>query len=137
MAMFKFVERIVTLAGPCVLAVSPVIWLLEVGRGICMGRTLSTSATAIVLKFNNKYLQVLEDAGLKIAGYSADHSLVEMIEIPDHPWFVACQFHPEFTSHSPETDIRCSAGLFGLQLVIRKAIDVVKNSCCRRFANCQ
>ena len=49
-------------------------------------------------EFNNQYLETLEQAGLKIAGRSMDGKLVEMIEIPDHPWFVACQFHPEFTS---------------------------------------
>ncbi|MDI1300807.1 MAG: CTP synthase [bacterium] len=47
---------------------------------------------------NNNYLPQLEAAGLCISGRSADSNLVEMIEIPDHPWFVACQFHPEFTS---------------------------------------
>jgi CTP synthase len=47
---------------------------------------------------NNNYIEKLQDAGLSIAGWSEDHALVEMIEIPDHPWFVACQFHPEFTS---------------------------------------
>jgi CTP synthase len=47
---------------------------------------------------NNNYIETLQDVGLKIAGWSEDHTLVEMIEIPDHPWFVACQFHPEFTS---------------------------------------
>ena len=47
---------------------------------------------------NNTYLDRLNDAGLSVVGWSADHSLVEIIEIPDHPWFVACQFHPEFTS---------------------------------------
>jgi CTP synthase len=47
---------------------------------------------------NNNYIEQLQDAGLSIAGWSEDHTLVEMIEIPDHPWFVACQFHPEFTS---------------------------------------
>jgi len=51
---------------------------------------------------NNTYLPQLEAAGLRISGYSADKSLVEMVEIPDHPWFLACQFHPEFTS-SPRT----------------------------------
>jgi CTP synthase len=40
----------------------------------------------------------LIEAGLIVSGRSADMSLVEMIEIADHPWFVACQFHPEFTS---------------------------------------
>ena len=47
---------------------------------------------------NNNYLEQLQEAGLGIAGWSADGSLVEVIELPDHPWFVACQFHPEFTS---------------------------------------
>ena len=47
---------------------------------------------------NNNYLEQLQDAGMRVAGRSADHSLVEMVELPQHPWFVACQFHPEFTS---------------------------------------
>lgn len=47
---------------------------------------------------NNNYLDQLRRHGLKISAWSADHSLVEMVEIEDHPWFVACQFHPEFTS---------------------------------------
>jgi len=47
---------------------------------------------------NNDYIPRLEQLGLKVAGRSLDGSLVEMIEIEDHPWFVACQFHPEFTS---------------------------------------
>jgi CTP synthase len=49
-------------------------------------------------EFNNNYKQALEDAGLRFSGMSQDHSLVEIIEIPNHPWFVACQSHPEFTS---------------------------------------
>lgn len=49
-------------------------------------------------EFNNGYRQDLEDYGMKVAGTSIDGRLVEMIEIPTHPWFVACQFHPEFTS---------------------------------------
>ncbi len=47
---------------------------------------------------NNKYLVPFEKAGMKFVGKSIDGSLVEMLEIPDHPWFIACQFHPEFTS---------------------------------------
>lgn len=47
---------------------------------------------------NNNYVGQLRDAGLSIVGWSEDRSLVEMIEIDSHPWFVACQFHPEFTS---------------------------------------
>ena len=49
-------------------------------------------------EFNNNYKSVLEEAGLCFSGLSADKNLVEMIEIPGHPWFVACQSHPEFTS---------------------------------------
>jgi len=49
-------------------------------------------------EFNNNYKQKLEEAGLVFSGMSKDNSLAEMIEIPGHPWFVACQFHPEFTS---------------------------------------
>ena len=47
---------------------------------------------------NNKFISKIEEAGLFVSGRSNDGSLVEMIEIPGHPWFVACQFHPEFTS---------------------------------------
>jgi len=47
---------------------------------------------------NNVFLPELEKAGLKVSGRSIDNDLVEMIELDDHPWFVACQFHPEFTS---------------------------------------
>lgn len=49
-------------------------------------------------EFNNQYLDTLQKAGLMIAGKSVDGTLVEVIEIPAHPWFIACQFHPEFTS---------------------------------------
>ncbi len=47
---------------------------------------------------NNMLLPKLEKAGLKVSGLSADKKLVEIIEVPNHPWFVAAQFHPEFTS---------------------------------------
>ncbi|MDG6772979.1 CTP synthase [Thiomicrorhabdus sp. ZW0627] len=47
---------------------------------------------------NDGYISKLEEAGLVFAGRSEDGTLVETIEIPEHPWFVACQFHPEFTS---------------------------------------
>ncbi|MFW5450109.1 MAG: CTP synthase [Methylophagaceae bacterium] len=49
-------------------------------------------------EFNNNYKQRLEEAGLHFSGMSKDQNLVEMIEIPGHPWFVALQSHPEFTS---------------------------------------
>ena len=49
-------------------------------------------------EFNNKYLQRLQDAGLRISGKSIDGALVEVVELSEHPWFIGCQFHPEFTS---------------------------------------
>ena len=49
-------------------------------------------------EFNNKYRKELTDAGLVISGTSPDDRLVEIVEAPDHPWFVGCQFHPEFKS---------------------------------------
>jgi CTP synthase len=49
-------------------------------------------------EFNNHYRERLQAAGMVLSGVSMDDSLVEMIELPAHPWFVACQFHPEFTS---------------------------------------
>ena len=49
-------------------------------------------------EFNNQYYERLEQAGMQFSGKSIDGRLVEVIEIPGHPWFLACQFHPEFTS---------------------------------------
>ncbi len=49
-------------------------------------------------EFNNTYREHLEVAGLVVSGTLPDNSLVEIIEVKDHPWFVACQFHPEFLS---------------------------------------
>ena len=49
-------------------------------------------------EFNNSFRPALEKAGMILSGTSEDGTLVEMIELADHPWFVACQFHPEFTS---------------------------------------
>jgi len=49
-------------------------------------------------EMNNRYIPVLEEKGMKISGYSPVQHLVETIEIPAHPWFIAVQFHPEFTS---------------------------------------
>lgn len=49
-------------------------------------------------EMNDGYISRLEQAGLVFSAHSQDGHLVESIEIPDHPWFVACQFHPEFTS---------------------------------------
>ncbi len=47
---------------------------------------------------NNNLLPEIEKAGMKVSGRSLEGNLVELIELPNHPWFIACQFHPEFTS---------------------------------------
>jgi CTP synthase len=49
-------------------------------------------------EFNRDYEQRLTDAGLRITGRTPDGSYVEIVEVPDHPWFLGCQFHPEFKS---------------------------------------
>jgi CTP synthase len=49
-------------------------------------------------EFNNHYRDIFQKNGMVLSGLSMDETLVEIIEIPDHPWFLACQFHPEFTS---------------------------------------
>ncbi|MES0350961.1 MAG: CTP synthetase, partial [Desulfobacteria bacterium] len=48
--------------------------------------------------FNNDFKERLEEAGLIMSGASPDGELVEIVEIEDHPWFLGCQFHPEFKS---------------------------------------
>ncbi len=54
-------------------------------------------------EFNNAYREILARHGLKISGLSPDGELVEIIEIEDHPWFLGCQFHPEFKSRPTDT----------------------------------
>jgi CTP synthase len=49
-------------------------------------------------EFNNKYRDLMEEKGLVFSGLYSEADLVEIVEIPEHPWFVACQFHPEFQS---------------------------------------
>jgi CTP synthase len=49
---------------------------------------------------NNKYRDEIVEKGMVISGISPDGKLVEMIELPDHPWFVGCQFHPELKSRA-------------------------------------
>jgi CTP synthase len=49
-------------------------------------------------EFNNAYLDILGKAGMVFSGISPDKGLIEIIELKDHPWFLGCQFHPEFRS---------------------------------------
>jgi CTP synthase len=49
-------------------------------------------------EFNNEYRETLAGHGMRFTGLSPDRNLVEIVELPDHPWFLGCQFHPEFKS---------------------------------------
>ncbi|MCB0327237.1 MAG: gamma-glutamyl-gamma-aminobutyrate hydrolase family protein [Bdellovibrionales bacterium] len=49
-------------------------------------------------EFNNKYKEAMTKAGLVLSGVCPDNELVETVELPSHPWFVGCQYHPEFQS---------------------------------------
>ncbi|MFO1258892.1 MAG: CTP synthase [Gammaproteobacteria bacterium] len=80
---------------------------------------------------NEKYVDSLTQAGLIVSGRSQDHSLVEMIELPNHPWYVGCQFHPEFTSSPLKGHPLFSAFVQSAILHKKKAFskgDVVCNS---------
>jgi CTP synthase len=80
-------------------------------------------------EFNNEYRDVLaEEAGMVFSGLSPNGRLVEIIELADHPWFVASQFHPEFRSrprraHPLFSDfVRASIGFSGIdQMELRPA----------------
>ncbi|NQU20009.1 MAG: gamma-glutamyl-gamma-aminobutyrate hydrolase family protein, partial [Candidatus Nealsonbacteria bacterium] len=63
-------------------------------------------------EFNNTYRQQFAAHGMQVTGTSPDGSLVEVVEVPDHPWFVAVQFHPEFKSQ-PTSPHPLFAGFIG------------------------
>ena len=67
---------------------------------------------------NNRYRQVLEGAGMVLSGTSPDGRLVEIVELRDHPWFVASQFHPEFKSR-PERPHPLFHGFVATALAVR------------------
>ncbi len=78
-------------AQPCRLAGDSIV-------GRAYGTELINERHRHRYEFNNTYTMDLESAGLRIVGRSLDGNLVEVVELPEHPWFVGCQFHPEFTS---------------------------------------
>jgi len=127
MAVIEFARHVAGLAGANSVEVDPatphpVIALLPEQRQVsAKGATMRLGNWPCVLKpgtraheiygrarieerhrhryeFNPDYRERLEGAGLVVSGASPDGRLVEIVEIPDHPWFVACQFHPEFAS---------------------------------------
>lgn len=76
---------------------------------------------------NNDYREILEKAGLVFSGLSPDRTLVEMIEYPKHPWFVACQFHPEFQTR-PNRPHPLFKGLVKASLVSQNALSKSKQA---------
>jgi CTP synthase len=78
-------------AYPCILTKGSV-------SRTCYGREKISERHRHRYEFNNDYREQFEAAGMTIAGQSPDRMLVEMVELSSHPWFVACQFHPEFKS---------------------------------------
>jgi CTP synthase len=69
----------------------------SLARGL-YGQDIITERHRHRYEFNNHYRDILQKNGMLLAGHSMDETLVEIVEIPDHPWFLGCQFHPEFTS---------------------------------------
>jgi CTP synthase len=69
----------------------------SLARGL-YGQEIITERHRHRYEFNNRYRDILQKHGMVLSGLSMDEMLVEIIEIADHPWFLACQFHPEFTS---------------------------------------
>ena len=64
----------------------------------CYGKTEVSERHRHRYEFNNQYRQQYEAHGLRFSGTSPDDALVEVVEVPDHPWFLAVQYHPEFKS---------------------------------------
>ncbi len=62
------------------------------------GTTLVSERHRHRFELNNDFVTKLESQGMVISGCNRESSLAEIVEIPDHPWFLACQFHPEFKS---------------------------------------
>jgi CTP synthase len=64
----------------------------------CYGKTDISERHRHRYEYNSQFKDELEKAGLKISGVNPQHDLVEIVELPNHPYFIACQFHPEFKS---------------------------------------
>ena len=71
-------------------------------------------------EFNNEYRQRLEAAGLVVSGVNPERNLVEVVELKDHPWFIGCQYHPEFKSR-PNRPHPLFAGLVGAAIARKDA----------------
>ena len=88
----------VTKGGTMRLGNYPCVLVPGSHAAIAYGQSLVYERHRHRYEFNNKYREPLEKAGMVFSGLSPDGRLVEMCELADHPWMVACQFHPEFIS---------------------------------------
>lgn len=77
-------------------------------------------------EINNEYIDILTQAGLIFSGTSPDRSLMEIIELPNHPWFVACQFHPEFKSR-PDNPHPLFKGLVKATVALKQKTQATAN----------
>lgn len=91
------------------------------------GKDVITERHRHRFEFNNTFLEQFEEAGLKISGKSMDGRLVEIVEIPEHRWFLACQFHPEFTS-KPRTGHPLFSGFVSAAIEYSASTDKAKES---------
>lgn len=78
-------------------------------------------------EINNEYIDILTQAGLIFSGTSPDRSLMEIIELPNHPWFVACQFHPEFKSR-PDNPHPLFKGLVKATVALKQKTQTTGNA---------
>ncbi len=89
------------------------------------GKDVITERHRHRFEFNNTFLEQFEEAGLSISGKSMDGRLVEIVEIPEHRWFLACQFHPEFTS-KPRTGHPLFSGFVSAAIDYSSSTDKAK-----------
>ena len=92
----------------------------DVVRGISEGY-LAAGADVVETNSFGATPLVLAEYGLRLSGQSPDGGLVELIELPDHPWFIGCQFHPELKSR-PTRPHPLFAGFIGAALARRQAV---------------
>jgi len=96
--MLEEQRKIVNRGGTMRLGAHPCVLHPESNAANCYEATQISERHRHRYEFNPEYRSQFEKAGLMLAGTSPDGKLVEIVEIPDHPWFVAVQFHPEFKS---------------------------------------
>jgi len=96
--MLEDQRRITNMGGTMRLGAQPCVLTPGLKAEAAYGMTEISERHRHRYEFNPEYTQQFEQAGLAISGRSPDGKLVEVVEIPDHPWFVAVQYHPEFKS---------------------------------------